>query len=153
MAAAVKWLALLVLLAGACSGGRATPRPTAVGEMIVDDESPHVLGASIDAALLDSEESNAARRHAIAAAMTDRAFLRRFVDESRFTASLGADPVATLASAVRVRPVGKSRILEVGVALPDRALARTVCNQLIEAFLETSGDRGLHGLDECHATP
>lgn len=118
-----------------CSGPAPTP-PTVTGTLLCQP-AVQVLGANPD--LPADDAATAALQREVIVQVTGESFVHRVAVAGRFD-----EPA--LARAVSARPVRGSRLVEVGVALPDRGLATRVCDAILDHYVtERGGDRDLLG--------
>ena len=118
----MRWAALIVIVA-AC--GDTPARPTVTGTLICQPQTA-VLG--VNGAVPDDQATTVALEQQVVEQITSERFLFRVAAEEHVEQ-------ATLAHAVTARPVKDSRLVEIGVALPDRAVAQRVCNAILDDYM------------------
>jgi hypothetical protein len=137
-----------------CKAREPSPPPSVIGTLLCEPHTPHLLGAN--GTLPDEIEDTKALQREVIARVTSEAFVHRVaIDE-------GFDEAAT-ARAVSARPIKDSRLVEIGVAIPDRVLATRVCDAILDHYvIERRGGSGdpllmpeddVILLDHCRALP
>jgi hypothetical protein len=110
----------IMLLAIAACGGP-DPRPTATGTFLCEPAISQLLtGAPVS----DPEVMAKAEEREAIARFHRPDFLRRVAADTQLDA-------AVIIHAASIRRVKDSRLVEVGVALPDRVLATRVCDSIL----------------------
>ena len=114
---------LTALVALICGCGHSSPEPTAAGSLVYDAHASPLLREGDDA-----DDAQARLRQLVLESLQSRSFLRGVADAQHVDA-------AELARAVTFRPREGSRVIEVGVALDDPALALRVCNAILDTYV------------------
>lgn len=130
------WILSVFLLLGCGSDEHAPPPPHVFGTLIVEANLSLVLGRIPD----EPAETAALQRQAVEH-LRDRAFLRRIADDQHL------DPAVM--RHVSARAVKDSRLVELGVALDDDALAVRVCNAILDRYPFTGETGTISVLDRC----
>src|SRR5688572_16565701 len=116
-----------LMLATIAACNRAAPPPPAPPPMVtgtlVCEPPMRVLGSTTD--LPDTRAASEALAREIVARVHDEMFLNGVADDVHADAG-------EILHAVTARAVKDSRLVEVGVSLPDRALAMRVCNAILD---------------------
>jgi hypothetical protein len=116
------WVAIATV---GCDGHESPTPPAVTGTLLCQPAMPLL---SADAPLPDAAAATATLQREVVAQVTRAAFLHRVAVDGRFDE-------AVITRAVSARPVKDSRLVEVGVALPDRALATRVCDAILDHYL------------------
>lgn len=121
----MRWLLVLALFLATC--GESEPAPAARGALVLD------IGESMDRAVLDARvltEIEVLRSRAL----VERALTHAALDRQR--PFQGAQGVTAAQRAIRASRRGDSLVIDVGVVSPDPELATTLCNSLMQQYIE-----------------
>lgn len=126
------------LVALICGCGESSPEPTVTGTLLCDAHSSLLWGNADD-----PEAAQAALEQLVIEGLHGRSFLRRVADREHVDA-------AELARSLTVRRRKDSRVIEVGVAFADRALALRVCNAILDTCARSHDfTRDVRVIDHC----